>query len=218
MRAWEPEEDRLIIEMLSQHGPRWAQIVKRLPGRTISSVRNRWQRIERGRRMGSTGSETKNRCQWCGQPKRGHVCFARMAPRAPSRSDDADDSRGRGGSPEESPASTPRPARPASDDAALVNELPSASDLEDGDGDSESEEAREPPSVPIICRVKSGARICGELGFESTVNAAGDVADIEQPAVVPISKHSVSERSEPPEVLSPSRLPSLRQLAPTLVA
>ena len=54
MRAWDPEEDRLIIEMLSQHGPRWAKIVKELPGRTISSVRNRWQRIDRGRRITRT--------------------------------------------------------------------------------------------------------------------------------------------------------------------
>lgn len=80
MRVWAPEEDRLIIEMLAQHGSRWAKIVKELPGRTISSVRNRWQRIDRGRRITQSGKVSKNRCQWCGQPKRGHLCFARMQP------------------------------------------------------------------------------------------------------------------------------------------
>ena len=42
---WSPEEDTIILEMHSQLGPLWSQIVRQLPGRTVSSVRNRWQRI-----------------------------------------------------------------------------------------------------------------------------------------------------------------------------
>jgi len=231
MRAWEPEEDRLIIEMLSLHGPRWGKIVKELPGRTISSVRNRWQRIDKGRRMSAAGAESKNRCQWCGQPKRGHVCFARMQPRSPTNEAAAADAApsnehaepdaqtDKASSDIGHPASTrstmlETPVRQHSGASDLADVLPSASDLEE-DGDEEIEN-EEPPAVPIVCRIKSGARICEELGFESTVSASGESTVPEQPSVVPVSRQSVSERSMP-EVLSPSRMPSLGQLAPTLV-
>ena len=78
MKAWEPEEDQIIMEMLDRLGPKWSKIVQRLPGRTVSSVRNRWQRIDKGRRLREAGHESKNRCQQCGKPKRGHVCMARL--------------------------------------------------------------------------------------------------------------------------------------------
>ena len=35
MKAWEPEEDHIIIEMHAAEGPKWKNIVKRLPGRTV---------------------------------------------------------------------------------------------------------------------------------------------------------------------------------------
>ena len=66
------------MEMLERLGPKWSKIVQRLPGRTVSSVRNRWQRIDKGRRLREAGHESKNRCQQCGKPKRGHVCMARL--------------------------------------------------------------------------------------------------------------------------------------------
>lgn len=78
MRAWEPEEDQTIIELLDKFGPKWSKIVQQLPGRSVSSVRNRWQRIEKGRKLRMAGQESKNRCQQCGEPKRGHVCMARL--------------------------------------------------------------------------------------------------------------------------------------------
>ena len=159
MKAWEPEEDHIIMEMHAAEGPKWKSIVKRLPGRTVrsrsaqrrspshhpyypspsrawrrrsqplaavvgrharpssvsagrepaayarvahgprssashrspigrpsarrpslqvSSVRNRWQRIEKGRKLREEGQELKNRCHACGQPKRGHICYAKM--------------------------------------------------------------------------------------------------------------------------------------------
>ena len=78
MKAWSPEEDTLIIAMHESEGPKWSKIVQRLPGRTVSSVRNRWQRIEKGRKLREAGVESKNRCHACGQPKRGHVCYAKL--------------------------------------------------------------------------------------------------------------------------------------------
>ena len=41
-------------------------------------MRNRYQRIEKGRRLREEGSELKNRCHACGQPKRGHICSAKV--------------------------------------------------------------------------------------------------------------------------------------------
>lgn len=84
MKAWEPEEDQIIMEMLERLGPKWSKIVQRLPGRTVSSVRNRWQRIDKGRRLRESGQESKNRCQQCGKPKRGHVCMAKLKNRGES--------------------------------------------------------------------------------------------------------------------------------------
>ena len=84
MRQWEPEEDQLILHLLQQLGPKWSRIVQQLPGRTISSVRNRWQRIDKGRKLREAGQQSKNRCQQCGQPKRGHVCLAKLGRQRPA--------------------------------------------------------------------------------------------------------------------------------------
>ena len=79
VKAWEPEEDRLIIELLSTLGPRWNQIKSRIPHRSVSSIRNRWQRIDRGRKMKEAGRLVNGtKCEVCGEPKRGHVCFAAL--------------------------------------------------------------------------------------------------------------------------------------------
>tara|TARA_B100000524_G_scaffold314526_1_gene192305 strand:+ start:155 stop:1117 length:963 start_codon:yes stop_codon:yes gene_type:complete len=79
MRAWDPEEDQIIISSLERLGPKWSKIVQRLPGRSVASIRNRWQRIENGRRLRAAGHHPKNRCQRCGLPKRGHVCLAKLS-------------------------------------------------------------------------------------------------------------------------------------------
>ena len=78
MQAWSPEEDTIILDMHIELGPSWSKIVQRLPGRTVSSVRNRWQRIEKGRKQREAGVPSKNRCHACGLPKRGHVCQAKL--------------------------------------------------------------------------------------------------------------------------------------------
>ena len=35
MKAWDPEEDHIIMQMHAAEGPKWKSIVKRLPGRTV---------------------------------------------------------------------------------------------------------------------------------------------------------------------------------------
>merc|ERR1711907_24192 len=78
-RAWDPEEDHIILQMVNTEGPKWKSIVANLPGRTVASVRNRFQRIEKGRKMREKGPTQKmNRCHLCNQPKRGHICYAKL--------------------------------------------------------------------------------------------------------------------------------------------
>ena len=81
MQAWSPEEDTVILDMHIELGPSWSKIVQWLPGRNVSSVRNRWQRIEKGRKQREAGVPSKNRCHACGLPKRGHVCQAKLGGR-----------------------------------------------------------------------------------------------------------------------------------------
>ena len=42
---WSPQEDTLIEEGVRRYGCRWRQIAAALPGRSDSSVRNRWMRM-----------------------------------------------------------------------------------------------------------------------------------------------------------------------------
>lgn len=73
-------------------------------------------------------------------------------------------------------------------------------------------------SVPIIRRMRSGGRICRELGFD-TVEAASDppegYEDGLDPVVISVAR-AASERSvcSEPDILPPSRMPSLRALVP----
>ena len=41
-------------------------------------MRNRFQRIEKGKKLREEGQELKNKCHACGQPKRGHICRAKQ--------------------------------------------------------------------------------------------------------------------------------------------
>ena len=75
--AWEPEEDDIILRMHALIGPKWKAISEQMPGRSISSIRNRFQRMEAGRKAIEKGGEIKNRCHSCGKFKRGHICHAK---------------------------------------------------------------------------------------------------------------------------------------------
>ena len=75
MRSWVAEEDRVLLASLEELGPRWRVIAKRLPARTEAMCRNRWQRIRDGAKY---GIRSRNRCNTCGELKRGHTCQTQM--------------------------------------------------------------------------------------------------------------------------------------------
>jgi len=199
MRAWDPEEDNVIITLLDQLGPKWSRIVQQLPGRSVSSVRNRWQRIEKGRKLREAGKESKNRCQRCGMPKRGHVCAAKLKNRADggveSAADEAweetaqtsgDDSDGASATPGLSRQGSEALFPPSTVAAANAHAGPSAdiggdegsaatlSTLRDGPSPMEVSAGVVPfsPAVPMLGRLKSEGRIQSELGFEALAAAA----------------------------------------------
>jgi hypothetical protein len=78
MVAWQPEDDIKIMELHRTLGPRWSAIASRFPGRTVSSIRNRFLRLQTGQKIREAGQITKNRCQLCGQPKKGHTCGVKL--------------------------------------------------------------------------------------------------------------------------------------------
>lgn len=50
-QSWTPEEDRLICHLRATDGPQWSKMTTHLPGRSASSIRNRWQRLEQVRKV-----------------------------------------------------------------------------------------------------------------------------------------------------------------------
>ena len=62
MEPWQPKDDLQIMELHRTIGPRWSTIAEHFPGRTIPSIRNRFLRLEAGKKLRDEGKETKVRC------------------------------------------------------------------------------------------------------------------------------------------------------------
>jgi len=73
-----PQEDLRMAELYRQYGPHWKTITEHFPGRTVASVRNRFLRMQGAQKVRAEGGITRNRCQLCGQPKRGHICTKKL--------------------------------------------------------------------------------------------------------------------------------------------
>ena len=78
--SFDPRDDMLLLTLLAKYGRKWKDIQKKYNDkrkstlkRSISSLRNRWQRIRRGAVEESAANCT--RCGTCGEPKTGHVCL-----------------------------------------------------------------------------------------------------------------------------------------------
>merc|ERR1719262_574440 len=81
MRIFGPEEAALVHELVEAHAPRWTYIAKLVSEkmnqpRTAASIRNYYKRFQASKKIAERDSDIKklNRCQLCGQIKRGHVC------------------------------------------------------------------------------------------------------------------------------------------------
>merc|ERR1719262_1898608 len=86
MRIFGPEEAKLVHELVEAHAPRWTYIAKLVSEkmnqpRTAASIRNYYKRFQASKKIAEVHSDTKklNRCQLCGQIKRGHVCTGSTA-------------------------------------------------------------------------------------------------------------------------------------------
>lgn len=72
-RSWAIEEDVALLRAIAEYGVTWKTVVKQLPlRRTLASARNRYIRIDKGKKQIG-----RNRCAKCGERKRGHTCPSR---------------------------------------------------------------------------------------------------------------------------------------------
>ena len=150
-------------------------------GRSVSSVRNRWQRIEKGRKLREAGHASKNRCQRCGAPKRGHVCLAKLDQRA-SADAVAAAGLGQGGGlgVATSAPSLPRPTQASGREAAASGASAAVGGVSAAAGGvsavvvpfggSPSRAPDHSEARPLFGRVGSEGRICSELGFEARLH------------------------------------------------
>lgn len=81
MRTYVPEEAALVLALVEAHAPRWTHIAKEVSlqtgyERTAASVRNYYKRLIASKAIADRdqGIKKLNKCQMCGQVKRGHIC------------------------------------------------------------------------------------------------------------------------------------------------
>jgi len=83
-RKWTIREDIAIIALSKKIGNKWNTISEHLENRTSTSIRNRWQRLQRAEKIKNGGyiidrngkrvDKFYNNCTKCLKPLRGHVC------------------------------------------------------------------------------------------------------------------------------------------------
>jgi len=74
MESWTAEEDALLHACVEMHGTHWSAVRTSFDNRrSVSSIRNRWGRIQKGLR-----TEGRNKCTRCGMIKKGHTCKSNL--------------------------------------------------------------------------------------------------------------------------------------------
>lgn len=144
MEAWTGDEDALLLRLIERHGTSWKVISEQMPNRTVSSMRNRYQRIIRGQQ--GTG---KNMCLKCGQVKRGHSC---------GRRNDVD------------AGSVASSVLQGDDDDVPPLLSSDASVHEDADVEDEDLENDDPALFPNHLRCWSTLRTAHDMGFEDVTH------------------------------------------------
>ena len=71
MEAWTQNENIILTQYVQTIGCQWSLIKKQLPNRSVASIRNRWQRIQKGK----INKNLKNKCKTCGRFRSGHICL-----------------------------------------------------------------------------------------------------------------------------------------------
>lgn len=80
MRTYSADEALIVMQLVERHSPRWTHIAKLVSEatgheRTAASVRNYYKRFCASKAIAERDTARKlNRCQICGQIKRGHIC------------------------------------------------------------------------------------------------------------------------------------------------
>ena len=81
MRTYTPTESALVMRLVEEHAPRWTHIAQLVSEathqpRTAASIRNYYKRFNASKAIAEKESAIRklNRCQMCGQIKRGHIC------------------------------------------------------------------------------------------------------------------------------------------------